>query len=224
MNPIFAGVTEALAGLAASHDLPELPPDDPMPILLSWLAEADASKKYNDPNAMTLATSTPDGTPSARIVLCKAIEIEPPAIVFYTSYEGRKAREIESNPRVACLFHWPHAGRQARIEGAAERTTTDESDAYFASRSLLSRVGAVASRQSTPLESRAELLRRAVGIAREAAAAGRLDRPQSWGGYRISISAVELWSAGQGRLHDRFFWTRDTRAASPGWHAQRLSP
>jgi pyridoxamine 5'-phosphate oxidase len=221
------GVSDTLlktvAGLLSCQDLPEVPPADPMPLLSAWYADAQASGKYDDFNAMTIATATPEGVPSARIVLCKAIEATPPALVFYTSYLSRKGRELEANPNAAALFHWAHAKRQVRVEGTVERVSAVESDAYFKSRPLLSRIGARASCQSTPIGSRAELVASAARVASAAALSGELPRPEHWGGYRLHIRRIELWSAREGRLHDRICWSREDVAGKVGWSAQRIS-
>jgi len=209
---------DALTGMLACHDLPDPLPENPMPLLLEWFEDARSSERYDDFNAMTLATAAPGGAPSARIVLCKAIEPETPAIIFYTSYASRKGQELEANPRAAALFHWPHAKRQARIEGPVRRTTAAESDAYFRTRPLLSRIAASVSPQSRAIGSRQAVIAEAMRIAASAAVGARLDRPEDWGGYRIMAERVELWSAGSGRLHDRAEWLR--RDAS--WTARRL--
>lgn len=211
-------LVDALTGMLACHDLPDLLPDDPMPLLLEWFEDARRSGRYDDFNAMTLATATPDGVPSARVVLCKAIEPQMPAIVFYTSYASRKGQELEANPRASAVFHWPHAKRQARIEGPVRRTTDAESDAYFRTRPLLSRIGAAVSPQSRAIGSRQAVLAEAMRIAASTALVKGPERPQDWGGYRILPERVELWSAGSGRLHDRAEWLR--RDAS--WTVRRL--
>lgn len=219
-------VARALANLMVSHDLPDTPPPSPLPLLLAWFEDARARGAYADFNAMTLATADASGAPSARIVLCKAIEESPPAIVFYTSYESRKGRELESNPRAAALFHWPHAKRQARVEGVVERVSDAESDAYFRTRPLLSRIGACVSLQSSPIDTNAALVAAALERAKSAALAGEIERPPHWGGYRVHMRAVELWSAREGRLHDRIQWTRigDANPVAPArWTATRLS-
>lgn len=209
---------EALTCVLACHDLPEPLPKDPMPLLLEWFEDARQSERYDDFNAMTLATATPDGFPSARMVLCKAIEPTTPAIVFYTSYASRKGRELEANPRAAAVFHWPHANRQARIEGPVQRTTPEESDAYFRTRPLLSRIGASVSPQSRAIGSRQAIIAEAMRIAASMALGMGPDRPEDWGGYRIMVQRVELWSAGNGRLHDRAEWLRQDTS----WTARRL--
>ncbi len=213
-------VVRALEGLLACHDLPEALPGDPMPLLCEWIEEAKASGCYDDHNAMTLATCTADGRPSARIVLCKAIEQDPPALLFFTSYDSRKGVELDGNPNAAVVFHWPHARRQARIEGRVEKTTAEESDTYFRTRPLLSRIGARVSLQSHHIESRHAMISEAMRIARKAAVEGRLDRPGSWGGYRVLPTRIELWSASTGRLHDRAVWERTGSHAA--WNVQRL--
>ncbi|TVQ62305.1 MAG: pyridoxamine 5'-phosphate oxidase [Phycisphaerales bacterium] len=212
-----------LTELLGAHDLPAEPPRDPMPLLLEWWEDARARGGYADFNAMTLATATPDGFPSARIVLCKAIETTPPALVFYTNYESRKGRELDANPRAAALFHWPHAKRQARVEGAVRRVSDAESDAYFRTRPLLSRIGACVSRQSEPLESSQALVAAAMRRARTAMLEGDIPRPAHWGGFRVHIESVELWSAREGRLHDRVRWTRLSDDETPTWRAVHLS-
>jgi pyridoxamine 5'-phosphate oxidase len=211
---------DALTGMLACHDLPEPLPDNPMPLLLEWFEDARRSERYDDFNAMTLATATPSGAPSARVVLCKAIEPHTPAIVFYTSYPSRKGQELEANPRAAAVFHWPHAKRQARIEGPVQHTTAAESDAYFRTRPLLARIGASVSPQSRAIESRQAVIAEAMRIAAGTALVGGPQRPQDWGGYRILPERVELWSAGSGRLHDRAVWRRERDART--WAVQRL--
>jgi len=211
---------DTLTGMLACHDLPDPLPADPMPLLLEWFEDARQCKRYDDFNAMTLATTTLDGLPSARVVLCKAIEPDTPGIVFYTSYASRKGEELEANPRAAAVFHWPHAKRQARIEGPVRRTTAAESDAYFRTRPLLSRIGASVSPQSRAIGSRQAVIAEAMRIAASTALARGPERPQDWGGYRIIAERVELWSAGNGRLHDRAVWNHDHHTVV--WSAERL--
>jgi len=201
-------LVKVLTGMLACHDLPDPLPEDPMPLLLEWFEDARRSEHYDDFNAMTLATATPDGAPSARIVLCKAFEPETPAIVFYTSYASRKGQELEANPRAAAVFYWPHAKRQARIEGTVQRTTAAESDAYFQTRPLLSRIGASVSPQSRKVGSREAVIGKAIRVAAKATLGATVQRPSDWGGYRILAERVELWSASAGRLHDRAVWSR----------------
>ena len=218
-GPVARIITELLG----AHDLPAQPPHDPMPLLLEWWEDARTRGGYADHNAMSLATATPDGFPSARIVLCKSIESDPPALVFFTNYESRKGRELDANPRAAALFHWPHAKRQVRVEGSVRRVSDEESDAYFRTRPLLSRIGACVSRQSEPIESSQALVAAAMRKARSAMLEGDIQRPPHWGGYRVLIESVELWSAREGRLHDRVRWTRAPDGSPAAWRHVRLS-
>jgi pyridoxamine 5'-phosphate oxidase len=207
-----------LSRLVACHDLPTPLPDEPMALLLDWFKDARDAGAYDDPNAMTLATAAPDATPAARIVLCQAIETDPPGLVFYTAYPSRKGRELDANPRAAAVFHWPHAKRQARIEGRVQRTTDEESDAFYRTRPFLARVGARVGpdAQSTRSGVLSQAARAAVRVAAETAP----KRPEQWGGYRIIPKRVELWSARSGKLHDRAVWERE----APGrpWTSGRL--
>jgi pyridoxamine 5'-phosphate oxidase len=200
--------------------LPYPLPADPMPLLGEWYDAALAARQQPNPDAMTLATCTPGGRPSARIVLCKEIDVECACVVFFTNYRSRKGDELEANPRACAVFHWDHASRQARVEGRVERTSEAESDVYFAGRPLLSRIGAWASEQSRPLRSRDELTERVgevmarfgVGVAHLLGEGEPLTipRPPCWGGYRLWIERVELWAGGEGRLHDRAAWQVDS--------------
>jgi pyridoxamine 5'-phosphate oxidase len=216
--------------------LPEPLPDDPFPILRAWYDQALARRDTPNPNAMTLATVDGAGRPAARIVLCKALEPDPGAVVFYTNYQGRKGHDLGAHPEAALVFHWDALDRQARIEGPVTRTSEEESDAYFASRPWESRVGAWSSDQSRPVASRRELLEKVratmqrFGIdpdhPERAGPAAHIPRPPHWGGYRVLARRVELWVSGTGRVHDRAEWTRElTPAAPPGpWAATRLQP
>jgi len=171
-------------------------------------------------------------------VLCKALDVEGATLFFYTNHESRKGRELAANPRVACVFHWDHADRQARIEGVVGPATDAESDKYFASRPLLSKLGAWTSRQSAPLARRSDLLGQLeqtiarFGLTPAEVAEGTSDkpvpRPPNWGGFRIRAESVELWQGVRGRLHDRAVWKRPL-TTSPGgeggiWTATRLQP
>ncbi|MGE3107707.1 MAG: pyridoxamine 5'-phosphate oxidase [Phycisphaerales bacterium] len=219
-------IDQTLYKLIARGDLSGTPPAEPMELLAAWYEEARRSKKYDDFNAMSLATSTPDGLPSVRIVLCKSIDIAEGAVTFYTNYLSRKGREIDSNPRAAGAFHWPHAKRQVRIEGFVERVSAAESEAYFNSRPLLSRIGACVSPQSAPIGSMRDIVEAALALSTSAALGRPIQRPPHWGGYRIRLRSVELWSGRTGRLHQRVVWKR----AAPGggsetaWTWERLAP
>lgn len=226
-------VSAMLEQLLPSGGLPDPLPAEPIALLQAWLTDAEASGKYPDHNAMTLATAAADGRPSARIVLCKSIDADPPSLVFFTNYRSRKGRELEHNPAAAAVFHWAHHGRQARVEGRVQRLADAENAAYFEGRPLLSRLGAWASRQSEPLGSRSELVTAVAKLATKYAlrwplitSKESIPRPPHWGGYRLVIESIELWAAGEGRLHDRIVWNRTGPAAAPEqrWHHQRLYP
>ena len=191
--------------------------DDPFVIARAWLAEAEASEP-NDPNAIALASVDTQGLPNVRMVLLK--DIEPDAFVFYTNYESAKGSELEATGRAAFVMHWKSLRRQVRVRGLVSREEGPGADAYFASRSLKSRLGAWASRQSRPLSSRAALV---AEVARVTARKGtRPERPPFWGGFRITPVEIEFWADGDFRLHDRFVWRRASREEK--WSVTRLNP
>ena len=191
--------------------------DDPFEIARAWLKEAEESE-INDPNAIALSTVDADGMPNARMVLLK--EIEEDAFVFYTNYESAKAGEIDVSGKAAFVMHWKSLRRQLRVRGHVTREEGPQADAYFKSRALQSRLGAWASRQSRPLESRAALM---AEVARITAAKGtNPERPPFWGGYRITPVEIEFWADGDFRLHDRFQWRR-AKPDAP-WQVVRLNP
>lgn len=191
--------------------------DDPFAIARDWLAEAER-QEVNDPNAIALATVDDSGMPNARMVLLK--EIEADAFVFYTNYGSAKAREIGATGKAAFVMHWKSLRRQIRVRGTVTREEGPQADAYYASRSLKSRLGAWASRQSEPLASRAALM---AEVARVTAAQGlNPDRPAFWGGFRILPVEIEFWADGAFRLHDRFRWRRTSPGAA--WEILRLNP
>lgn len=189
---------------------------DPVAQFRSWLATAVAEDPL-DPTAMVLATADSEGRPSARVVLLKGVDER--GFVFYTNYLSRKGRELDENPRAALVFFWPALDRQVRVEGTVERTSREESAAYFTSRPLGSRLGAWASQQSEVIAGREELEERLRQL--EARFAGEVPVPEFWGGYRLRPDLVELWQGRPSRLHDRF---RYTRLAEGGWRIERLSP
>jgi pyridoxamine 5'-phosphate oxidase len=190
---------------------------DPFARFREWMAEAEATEPV-DANAMTVATTTPDGCPSARIVLLKGVDQR--GFVFYTNQQSRKAGELTANRRVALLFHWKSLGRQIRIEGTVEPVTAPEADAYFASRPRISRLGAWASDQSRPLDERATLERRLAEY--EAKYPGEdVPRPPHWSGYRVLPVSFEFWQNMPFRLHDRTVYTR---SAGGGWTLGKLFP
>lgn len=191
--------------------------EDPFVIAQSWLTEA-RSEEINDPEAMALATVDETGLPNVRMVLLK--EIEPAAFVFYTNYESAKAKEITSAGKAAFVLHWKSLRRQVRVRGLVTREDGPQADDYYRSRSLKSRLGAWASQQSRPLESRAALM---AEVAKVTARKGtNPDRPPFWGGFRITPLEIEFWADGAFRLHDRFRWRRND-PASP-WEITRLNP
>lgn len=222
-------LTDLLGRMFSAVGIPEPLPDDPFPTLSAWLADAAASGRYADANAMALATSTPDGRPSVRIVLCKAVETESGSLTFFTNYLSRKGRELAQNPHAAVVFHWPHAHRQARVEGTVERLSDRECDDYFRTRPLLSRIGATVSRQSEVIRSRADLLGQAAKVAAATCLEFGPQRPDNWGGFKLHADAVELWSGAEGRLHQRIRWRIAGSSDQPvigarRWIREELSP
>lgn len=191
--------------------------DDPFEIARRWLSEAEASE-INDPNAIALSTVDADGMPNVRMVLLK--EIEADAFVFYTNYDSRKGREIQAAGKAAFVLHWKSLHRQIRVRGTVTREEGEKADAYYASRSLKSRLGAWASMQSQPLGSRMELM---ADVAKVTAKLGpNPPRPEFWGGFRIHPTEIEFWADGAFRLHDRFRWVRSDRKVV--WEINRLHP
>jgi pyridoxamine 5'-phosphate oxidase len=182
-----------------------------------WFDEVLAANLH-EPNAMTLATATPDARPSARVVLLKGYGER--GFVFYTNHEGRKAQELEENPRCALVFYWGELERQVRVEGRASRVPEEESDAYYASRPRGSRLGAWVSEQSRPVERRDLLEERLRKL--EAEYEGReIPRPPFWGGYRVEPEEIEFWQGRENRLHDRLLYHR---SKDGGWRIERLQP
>ncbi len=192
--------------------------DDPVVQFGRWFEQASAADLI-EPNAMTLATTSPDGRPSARVVLLKGFG--PGGFVFYSNYASRKGAELAANPYAALAFWWPPLERQVRIEGRVGRTSREESEAYWRSRPLGSRLSAVASAQSQAIAGREELTRRVEQLV-ERHRDGDVPLPEAWGGYRLVPDAFEFWQGRPDRLHDRFRYTR--REAPPGWLVERLSP
>jgi pyridoxamine 5'-phosphate oxidase len=212
-------------------------------VVKEWLAQAQAAHTQPNPNSMVLATSTCEGRPSARVVLCKEIAPQPGFIVFYTNYLSEKGRQLKDNPRAAAVMHWDALHRQVRIEGPVVAAPEADSEAYFASRAWQSRIGAWASEQSEPIASRALLLQAVKETARRFGAPTpgspgaddslkvTVPRPPHWGGYRLWADTVELWVEGAARIHDRARWQRRLRALPGGssfradaWVATRLQP
>lgn len=236
---------DLFSACAVETVFPDPLPGDPLPLLAQWLNEAQSAAAAPNPDAMVLATVDPGGEPAARVVLCKALDTQSGFLVFYTNYDSRKANDILMHPRAAATFHWDHAGRQARISGMVSRSPKEESDAYFATRPLLSQLAAWASRQSEPVATREAILLQVAAVMEEfgidieqvmrGESTRPIPRPPNWGGYRLWIRMIELWSGGAGRLHERVRWTRQIQdgqhldqGAQPlcfgPWQASRLQP
>jgi pyridoxamine 5'-phosphate oxidase len=199
-----AGLSEADAGA------------DPFALFRRWFDQA-VGAELTDPNAFILATCTPDGTPSARAVLLKALDDR--GFTFFTNYDSRKGHELAANPRVAMVFLWHQLERQVRVEGAVEVVTAAESDEYYAKRPLGSRLGAWASPQSAVIAGR-EVLERAHAELLAKYPDGNPPRPPNWGGYRVLPRAIEFWQGRRSRLHDRIHFT----LTPAGWARERLAP
>ena len=194
------------------HDLT----DDPLALFTRWFGEAETNGAF-EPHAVALATATPDGAPSARMVLMKGFDGR--GLSFFTNYDSRKAGELEANPQAALLFHWPELGRQVRIEGPVSRVERGETEAYAHSRSRASQLSALASPQSRPVPDRQWLEGKVEELEREHAG-GDLPVREEWGGYRVEPHAWEFWQNRENRLHDRFRYERQ----ADGWSVERLAP
>ncbi len=199
-----AGLDEADAG------------DDPVSLFSRWIDDAVAADLH-EPNAMALGTADVDGRPSVRIVLLKGFDAR--GLVFFTGYESRKGDDLRANPRAAATMLWHPLQRQVRVEGAVTKVDAAESDAYFSSRPRGSQIGAAASPQSRVIRDRVELEQHVSDVEREFADRD-VERPQSWGGYRIAIESIEFWQGRVSRLHDRLRFT----ATADGWTRERLAP
>jgi pyridoxamine 5'-phosphate oxidase len=217
-----------------TETLPDPLPEEPFGLVAGWIAQAKSDAAQPNPNSMVLATADAAGQPSARVVLCKAVDADAGHIVFYTNYDSRKGRELRGNPRAAVVFHWDYRHRQVRAEGRVEALTEAENDAYFGSRPWQSRLGTWASHQSEPVASRAVLGASVAAAARRfgipyggpgtpepSTVPVDVPRPPYWGGFRLVADAVELWVEGEFRIHDRARWTR---AAGAAWTVSRLQP
>ncbi len=214
------GTKESAVGVEGADDFSA---EDPFAMFEAWLAEASASEP-NDPNGMALATVDADGLPDVRMVLLKGLdgpELSARGFVFYTNLESAKGRELAANPRAALLFHWKSLRRQVRVRGYITPVTPEEADLYFASRPRLSRIGAWASDQSRPLESRFALEKRVAHFTTQFGL-GEIPRPPHWSGFRLTPLQIELWRDRPFRLHDRVLFRRTGPAAA--WTKSRLYP
>lgn len=205
---------EQLARLALS----EIADKDPMDLFEAWFEDAKAAEP-NDPNAMALATATPDGAPSVRMVLLKGHG--PDGFTFYTNSHSRKGGEIRANMQASLLFHWKSLRRQIRIEGPLTEVSPEMADAYFHSRPFVSQVGSAASDQSRPLESRATYIRRIEQLEEACKEAGEVPRPPHWTGFTLAPQRIEFWRDRANRLHDR---RQFDRTADDGWTNTLLFP
>ena len=190
---------------------------DPLTLFERWLHAAKAVGIHLA-EAMTLATATSEGKPSARLVLLKGADER--GFVFYTNYRSMKARELDSNPHAALVFYWPQLERQVRVEGKVARTSAEESDAYFKTRPRESQIGALASPQSEVIASR-EALQKKVDQIEKSYEGREVERPDHWGGYRLQAERIEFWKGRPGRLHDRIVYDRQ---ADRSWSLKRLAP
>ncbi|MFN3553272.1 MAG: pyridoxamine 5'-phosphate oxidase [Novosphingobium meiothermophilum] len=203
--------------MTTDHSADAIPHADPFAIFDAWFAEARKTEP-NDPNAMALATATPDGLPSLRMVLLKGHG--PEGFVFYTNFHSRKGGELARNPHVALLFHWKSLRRQIRIEGPVREVSAAEADAYFASRHPESRLGSAASDQSRPLADRQTYLDRVAAL-RAQYPDGNVPRPAHWSGYRVAPVAIEFWQDRDYRLHERRRFVADGAGV---WTSSLLYP
>lgn len=223
--------------------LPDPLPDDPFALIDAWIRDAAASKTQPNPNAVCLATADADGRPSARMVLVRGLDAARGFTTFYTNYSSKKGQDLAANPNASMVLHWDHLERQIRIDGPVTRSPDAESDAYFNARPLGSRLGAWASAQSRPLNTRDDLMAAAFETMQRFGVSIDADlehdrsivipRPPHWGGFRLWAARVELWLGHPNRLHDRARWSRDLEPATidgvPGfegqpWSVSRLQP
>ena len=219
-------------GQATDPSLHDPLPSEPFGLLEAWLQDAVSRSGQMNPDAIALATDDENGLPSVRYVLCRKIDTTDGSISFYTNRDSAKGRGLARTPYASAAFYWDAMQRQARISGPVVRSPEEESDAYFAGRARLSQIAAWASRQSEPIASRDELLKR---LREETDRFGGIDgndpipRPSNWGGYRLYAQSVELWVGSRGRAHDRVLWERNLEETGStfrgeAWRSSRLQP
>ena len=214
-SPFFRPLSSSKR-IIADQPMSDNAAENPVQKFNIWLAEA-AESEPNDPNAVALATATPDGRPTLRMVLLK--DATESGFVFYTNLESRKGEQLRANPFAAMTFHWKTRRRQVRVEGPVEPVSPSEADAYFASRPRLSQIGAWASQQSRPLAHRFDLEKRVAEFTAKFHV-GRVPRPDFWSGFRLVHQRIEFWEEREFRLHDRLVYSR----AATGWHTEKLYP
>lgn len=219
------------ADVPADASLADPLPASPLPLLQRWIDEACEKRLQRNPTAMAVATLGPDGDLSARVVLCRGYDADDGFVSFYTNRNSRKGDALAANPQAAAVFHWDAQERQVRLEGPVVLSPDADSDAYWQSRDRGAQIAAVASAQSHPVGSRAEMLHRMREMqARYGGADGPpIPRPPHWGGYRLWIQHVELWVGSAARAHDRALWSRGLEADGQGfrasaWQRMRLQP
>ena len=205
--------------------LPDPLPGDPLPLVRAWIADATAAVR--NPTAMTLATVDVDGSPSARMVICRGLDWDAGWLVFYTDRDSAKGRALDARPRASLVFYWEPLDRQVRIDGPVTIAPDTATDAYWNSRPPDARLAAVASEQTRPIASRAALMARLEEVRRRFT--NEVPRPERWIGYRVWAERVELWTSQPARLHDRACWTRSLTPTGDGftggpWSATRLQP
>jgi pyridoxamine 5'-phosphate oxidase len=215
--------------------LPEPLPAGPFTLFTEWYDTAHREQVQPNPNAMVLATVDAQGTPDARVVLCKHWVSDPGYVVFFTNYQSHKGQQLLAHPRATVVFHWDVLQRQVRMTGRVIQSPNNESDAYFNMRPVGNRIGAWASNQSQPLAARAQLTNQVAAIEQRFGVSSRdtqatIPRPPHWGGFRLWPESVELWIEGPGRVHDRAVWTRTLTARDEftfdcgAWTSTRLNP
>jgi pyridoxamine 5'-phosphate oxidase len=233
MEPGAPGIITVI--MTTNPFLPEPLPPGPFPIFSEWYNTAHSEKVQPNPNTMVLATVAADGSPDARVVLCKHMVSDPGYVVFFTNYQSHKGQQLIARPHATAVFHWDALHRQSRMTGRVIKSPSAESDAYFNLRPIGNRIGAWASHQSQPLASRAQLTQQVAEIEKRFGVtsndvSGSIPRPPHWGGFRLWPESVELWIEAPGRVHDRAIWTRKLTPRDEftfdcgAWTGTRLNP